>query len=59
MCIHGPSRPKPLFSGSRTSLVFLVPRGGEPFNITDNNGSTVLTVTDDESSAGSALEPGR
>lgn len=31
------------------------PKRGEPFNITDNNGSTVLTVTDDESSAGSAF----
>lgn len=31
------------------------PKRGEPFNITDNNGSTVLTVADDEGSAGSAF----
>lgn len=31
------------------------PKRGEPFDITDNTGSTVLTVTDDASSAGSAF----
>ena len=29
--------------------------GGQAFDVTDNNGSTVLTVADDEASAGSAF----